>query len=259
VAFAGAPEDHEGGGLRKATAVERVFLELRDLIVRGAMAPGSPLIEQRVADVVGASRSTVRNALHQLANEGHVVVSSIGNRYSRFFVGPLTIEQMREWYFIFGALDGIAARGAAILPRARRHELAGRIRELARAHLDAGSGDDPQFDLVQQLDAALHGTYVQAGGGPRLLEEHAALRPHVDRYGTFYATALIRRLPSEILHEHCAIAEAIESGDPDAAERAAVTNWRNATVRFEAVMRVSGERGHWDHDGTPARKLNVAS
>lgn len=259
VAFSRSPEAEREVGLKRATAVERVYLELRDLIVRGALAPGSPLIDQRVAEVVGTSRSTVRNALHRLANEGHVVVSSIGNRYSRSFVGPLTIEQMREWYFIFGALDGIAARGAAVLPRPQRLPLAERVRDLARAHLEAGSGDEPRFDLVQRLDAALHGTYVQAGGGPRLLEEHAALRPHVERYGIFYATALIRRLPSEILHEHCAIADAIESGNPDAAERAAVANWRNATVRFEAVMRVSGERGHWDVSDNPKKELNVVS
>lgn len=218
------------------------------------MAPGSPLIERRVADVVGASRSTVRHALLQLANEGHVIVSSIGDHYSRFFVGPLTIDEMREWYFIFGALDGIAARGAAALPLPRRRRLAERIRELARAHLEAGTGDDPHYDRIQRLDAELHGSYVQAGGGPRLLQEHAALRPHVDRYGTFYATALIRKLPTEIFHEHRAIADAIEAGNPDAAERAAVTNWRNATVRFEAVMRRWGERGNWESNGTQRKK-----
>ncbi|MBI4539554.1 MAG: hypothetical protein HY704_08625 [Gemmatimonadetes bacterium] len=59
-----------------------------------------------------------------------------------------------------------------------------------------------------------------------------------------------RKLPTEIFHEHCAIAGAIEAGDPDEAERAAVTNWRNATVRFEAVMRTWGERGNWEANGT---------
>jgi DNA-binding GntR family transcriptional regulator len=209
------------------------------------MAPGSPLIERQVADVLGASRSTVRNALSQLASEGHVVVSGIGDHYSRFFVAPLTIDEMREWYFIFGALDGIAARGAATLPAERRRVLAARIRGLAGAHLAAGTGDDPHFDKIQELDTALHDSYVQAGGGTRLLHEHELIRPHVDRYGIFYATALIRKLPSEIFQEHCAIADAIEAGDVDGAERAAVTNWRNATVRFEAVMRNFGERGHW--------------
>jgi DNA-binding GntR family transcriptional regulator len=202
-----------------------------------------------VADNVEASRTTVRNALQQLVNEGFVEAASIGEHYSRFFVRPLTIEEMREWYFVFGALDGIAARGAAVLPQARRRELAERVRQLARTHLEAGTGDDPQYDRIQRLDGELHGAYVQAGGGPRLLQQHASIRPHVDRYGTFYATALIKKLPSEIFVEHSAIADAILAGDPEAAERAAVANWRNATERFAGVMRIWGERGNWKAKG----------
>ncbi len=233
----------------RKTAVQRTYGRLRELIVSGALAPGSPLIEAQVAEVVGGSRTTVRNALQQLAAERFVVVNKIGDHYSRFFVGPLTIAEMREWYFMFGALDGIAARQAAELSVEQRRELAERIRELARAHLDAGTGNDPRYDEIQRLDAELHGSYVGAGGGPLLLRQYATLRPHVDRYGTFYATALIHKLPSEIFREHCAIADAIENGDPDLAERSAVTNWRNATVRFEAVMRQWGERGHWESSG----------
>lgn len=230
-------------------AVERAYLQMRNLIVRGSLAPGSALIERQVAEVVDASRSTVRSALLRLALEGHVVVSSIGDRYSRFSVAPLTIGEMREWYFIFGALDGIAARGAAALSPEQRRPVADRVRSLAAAHLAAGRGDDPSFAKVLELDTALHDTYVQVGGGPRLLREHEALRPHVDRYGIVYATALIRKLPTQIYQEHCAIADAIETGDPDAAERGAVTNWRNAADRFEVVMSGWGERGNWQAMG----------
>lgn len=233
----------------KGTAVARTYAKLRDLIVTGGLSPGSPLIEAQVAEVVGGSRTTVRNALQQLAADRFVVVGSIGDHYSRFFVGPLTIAEMREWYFMFGALDGIAARGAAVLAVHQRRSVTSRIRELARAHLEAGSGDDPQYDEIQRLDADLHGSYVQVGGGPLLLQQYSTIRPHVDRYGTFYATALIRKLPSEIYREHCRIADAIETGDPEAAEQAAVANWRNATIRFEAVMRRWGERGNWESSG----------
>ena len=232
----------------KDNAVRRTYLELRNLIVSGAMSPGSPVIDQRVAEVVGVSRTTVRSALRLLAGEGFVTSVIVGEHHSRFEVAPLTIDEMREWYSIYGALDGIAARGAATLGAPRRQEIGQRVQELARAHLEAGSGDDPKHGKVQCVDAALHGTYVQAGGGPRLLQQYATVGPHVERYGIFYATALILKLPSEIYHEHCAIADAIAAGDPVLAELAAVTNWRNATVRFETVMRSWGERGNWAAD-----------
>lgn len=226
-------------------AVQRAYLELRDLIVRGTIAPGSPLIERHMAEVVGASRSTVRSAFQRLAHERFVTVSSIGSHYSRFFVGSLTIDEMREWYYMFGALDGLAARGAACLSEEERRRVADAARPLARAHLEAGSGDEPHYERIQNLDSQFHGMYVRAGSGPLLLREYTSLRPHVDRYGIFYATALIRELPSEVFQEHTAIIDAMEAGDPDAAERAAVANWRNASVRFAAVMREWGERGNW--------------
>jgi DNA-binding GntR family transcriptional regulator len=227
-------------------AVQWVYLELRDLIVRGVLAPGSPLIERRVAELVGASRSTARGALQHLAREGFVTVSAIGSRYSRFLVAPLTIAEMKEWYYLFGALDGIAARGAALLPADKRVAVAEAARDLAQAHYEAGSGPEPRYEQIQTLDSRFHGTYVEAGGGPLLLRKYASFRPHVDRYGIFYATALIRELPSEVLTEHLAIVDAIRDGDTDAAERAAVANWRNASVRFAEVMRTWGERGNWE-------------
>lgn len=146
---------------------------------------------------------------------------------------------------MFGALDGIAARGAAELAVEERLAIADTARSLAKAHYDAGSGSTPHYERIQELDSQFHETYVNAGAGPLLLREHASLSPHVKRYGIFYATALITELPSDVLKEHCAIADAIEAGDAEAAERAAVTNWRNATVRFAAVMREAGERGNW--------------
>lgn len=231
--------------LASQDAVERSYLTLRDLIVRGAIAPGSPLIERRVAEAVGASRTTVRTALQRLANEGFVSVSRIGSHYSRFLARPLTIEEMTEWYYLYGSMDGIAARHAAALPEKERQTIVRTARPLARAHLEAGSGDDPHYERIQQLDASFHASYVHAGGGPIVLREHARLAPHVERYGRFYATALIRELPFEIFEEHSAIIDAIEAGDPDLAEKAAVTNWRNASVRFADVMRRWGERGNW--------------
>ncbi len=216
------------------------------MIVGGAIAPGSPLIERSVAEAVDASRSTVRTALQQLEQEGFVTVSSIGSHYSRFSVKPLTIDDMCEWYHMFGALDGIAARGAAGLPVDRRSEVARSARRIAEAHYEAGSGVEPKYQRIQALDSQFHNSYVQVGGGPLLLRQYAIMRPHVDRYGIYYATALIRELPSEVLSEHLAIVEAIEAGDAEAAERAAVTNWRNAAERFAADMREWGERGHWE-------------
>jgi len=247
----------ERSAVAKEDAVERAFQEIREMIVRGTIAPGTPLIERRVAEVVGASRTTVRNALQQLAHEGFVTVSRIGARYSRFMVSPLTIDEMQEWYDIFGVLDGVAARRAAMLPEAERGAVAEQARELARVHFEAGSGDWPDFERIQELDARFHGSYGEVGGGPLLRRVYASLRSHLERYGIAYATALTGKLPREVYEEHLAIVDAIEGGDAEGAERAAVANWRNAAVRFGAVMRDRGERGTWAVRGREKRAVTA--
>jgi len=226
-------------------AVERAYATLRDLIVSGRLAPGTPLIERQTADLAGASRPTVRSALQRLEQEGFVTLARIGGRYSRFLVAPVTVEAMRECYFLMGAVDGLAARAAAQLPSAQRKTLAGALKKLNKKLLAFGRGGEPRFDEIEPTDNEFHGAYVAAAAGPWILREYSTLRPHAKRFGQLYASALTRRIPSEVFQEHEAIVDAIARGRPDAAEAAAVTNWRNAADRFERVMRDEGERGTW--------------
>ena len=183
-------------------AVERACGTLRDLIVAGRLAPGAPLIERRTADLAGASRPTVRSALQRLEQEGFVTVSRIGGRYSRFLVAPVTIEAMRECYFLMGAVDGLAARGAAQLPSAQRKALASELKTLNKKLLAYGRGDEPRFDEIEPTDSEFHGACVAAAAGPWLLREYSTLRPHAKRFGQFYASALTRRIPFEVFLEH---------------------------------------------------------
>ena len=46
---------------------------LRDHVVGGGVRPGARLTEERLSGALGLSRTTIRTALHQLANERLVV------------------------------------------------------------------------------------------------------------------------------------------------------------------------------------------
>src|SRR6478752_9817570 len=56
----------------KITRAEELRLQLADEIVRGALAPGSPLDETDIARRFNVSRTPVREALRQLAASGLV-------------------------------------------------------------------------------------------------------------------------------------------------------------------------------------------
>ena len=57
---------------QKVTRAEELRLQLADDIVRGALAPGSPLDETDIARRFNVSRTPVREALRQLAASGLV-------------------------------------------------------------------------------------------------------------------------------------------------------------------------------------------
>src|SRR5213080_3004855 len=64
--------DRASPSFHKITRAEELRLQLADEIVRGALAPGSPLDETDIARRFSVSRTPVREALRQLAASGLV-------------------------------------------------------------------------------------------------------------------------------------------------------------------------------------------
>jgi DNA-binding GntR family transcriptional regulator len=202
-----------GGAL--GDTVAKTYDMLLELIVSGRLSPGSPLIERQMAELTRSSRPTVRSALQRLEQERFITTAQIGERYSRFLVAPVTIEAMREGYYIFGALDGLAARKAAEFPIRERDALAAEMQKRNDELLRYGRGDEPRFNEIEPADARFHGSYVEAAAGPWLRQQYDTLRPHMKRFGRFYGTALTQKVPTEVFQEHDAIVSAIRSGEPD--------------------------------------------
>lgn len=222
------------GAVARSEFVDTAFTKLRDWIITGRLAPGALIIEVEVATQLGVQRSHLRQAIQRLQQSGFVVSSTIGT-YSRTRVAPLTIEDMAELFAMVGAIEGLAARGAADLQKAKRSAL---VRALDRTNEDLlRTSQDPSTDYnrANDLDVVFHRMYVDAGGGPRIQALHASVKPQADRYERFYAHGLLERLDLSV-KEHESIILGIRDGDRDAAQRAVEVNWRNAAERFRRVV-----------------------
>jgi DNA-binding GntR family transcriptional regulator len=186
------------------------YERLRELIVRGRLAPGGRLIETDVARRLGISRTPVREALRRLQQEGYV-----------------RAEQ--------GAHQ---ARLSARRPRKTRGALAKELGKLnaafGTAHVD--------LDSLYRHDEEFHHRYVIAAGGTRLIAMHEAIKPQAERYIRMYIGLLANDVSSSI-EEHAAVIDAIDTGKPAAAERAVRENWRHATDRIARVIDLAGELG----------------
>lgn len=223
--------------------VSHAYTKLRELIVRGRLAPGTRIIETDVASRLGVSRTPVRSALQRLQQEGYILEAGTGQQ-SRLSVAPLTKEDARELFAIVGHVEGLAAEWAAAQSGSRR---AGTVRELERlnAELEAAASESrPDHQRIFDLDQGFHRHYVEVGAGPRLLALHDAIKPQSERYVRLYISALVDQIGKSV-DEHAATIDAIRDGDLSAAKGRVLENWRNAAERLCEVIEHMGERGAW--------------
>jgi len=87
-----------------------VYKKLREAIISHAITPGSTLREEHLAAQLKVSRTPVREALRKLAEEGFVDYQP--HKGARLLVP--TAEWVREIFQIREALEGVAAREAAV-------------------------------------------------------------------------------------------------------------------------------------------------
>ena len=232
------PSGHSSDG--RSDHVSRVYRELRALIVLGHLAPGARIAERAVVERLGSSRTPVRSALHRLQQEGFVASSGVG-RDQRLIVTPITQNDGRELFVIVGHLEGLAAREAASLTAEHRRPLARQLRKINR-ELAIAARTRGNHARAFELDLEFHRTYVEGIVSPRLLALHRAIKPQSERYTRLYVSVLLDELPTSV-KEHEIIIRAIAAGEPDAAQAAVETNWRNASRRLSQVMAELGERG----------------
>ncbi|MBI2614959.1 MAG: GntR family transcriptional regulator [Gemmatimonadetes bacterium] len=233
----------QAGGGPETDRSSQVYARLRDLIVRLRLAPGARITETDAAGRLGVSRTPVRAALQRLTQEGYVVVSDSGRR-RRPVVAPLTREDATELLHIVAEVEGLAARYAASLNPKLRAQLGAELRRVNEELRRAAQARRPDANQVFELDHMFHRRLVEAAAGSRLLSLHEAIKPQAERYGRVYAAALTDEISTSV-EEHAQLIQAVEAGDPDGAQRAVLTNWRNAAARLSHVIDAMGERGSW--------------
>ncbi len=221
----------------------QVYLQLRELIVRGRIAPGARIIETELSSRLEVSRTPVRAALQRLTQEGYVTAAGPG-RQLRLSVTPLTEEDARELFGIVGELEGLAARNLAEADEVVRTEAADELSALDDALLEAAGATPAVPDRIFDLFTTFHRRLVEAGAGSRLLGLHQSVKPQADRYRRLYSSTQVARIRVSV-EEHGAILDALRSGDGDDAHAAVRTNWRNAADRLGEAIRRSGELGSW--------------
>ncbi|GAA0578511.1 GntR family transcriptional regulator [Caenispirillum bisanense] len=190
---------------RFRTATEFIEAALRDAILSGAVAGGTPLRQEDLAAAFGVSRMPVREALRQL--EARALVEFHPHRGA--VVAEISATDAADISAIRAALEPAALRASVPQLTAADLDLAADLLAEMEAETDPGR--------MGELNRRFHMTLYARCGLPRLLalvEQHLAAG---DRYLRFQFDALAYRAPSQ--REHVALLDACRAGDTEAACR----------------------------------------
>jgi DNA-binding GntR family transcriptional regulator len=227
-----AKEQARAAGARTSGAYE----QLHQLIVHGRLPPGARIAEGPLAEMLGVSRTPVREAMQRLRREGLLIEVGGGSGLrGRLAVAPLQRERMEELYALAGAIEALAVRGLSEAEAARREELARRLETIEAAfHAEAGRRA-PEYDRLFELHQAFHRTLVEAAAGPETRAVLRTIKPQMDRYEWFYAPMAGPDF-TPTRREHAAIVEAVRRGSPRELEDAVRANWLNAAQRLGPLI-----------------------
>ncbi len=213
---------------RRGGLAELVSAYLRDLILTGALKPGTKIDQDAVCARLEVSRSPIREALVVLGQEGLLDVRPRRGAY----VAQLTPEDILDHYELYGVVSGRAAAIAAD---------------------KLGSADLEELHVI-------HENFV-AGAETVELQSlndafHRILNSAVPRRTRWLLRHLLRSVPTEYyefidgwdsraLEHHAAILRAVRDRDAAAARVAMEAHLHESGIAAVAALR---GRGYWGAD-----------
>ena len=205
---------------------DAVAQAVRDGIAAGELVPDRTYSVYQLADLLGVSRSPVREGMLRLAEAGLVEI----RRNRGFRVLPPRAHDIEEIVEIRLALEPPAARKAAERGTGEQHAA-------IRAALDAmaaaaASGGDESF---WPADRTLHDLLLRAAGNSRAAAIVAQLRSTTALLGP--PTTASGRTLAEIHAEHEPVVAAVLSHDGAAAEAAMRTHLEATGALLRANLR----------------------
>lgn len=167
--------DSEPEPIARQVLSARVKDRILQWILEGELAPGSRIVETRVARRLGTSQAPVREALRDLATMGFVDIRP----YQGSRVRQPTRQELLEAIAVRAELEALAGRLAA--PRVTDSQLE-RLEYLMAAMADAAERGDPHEQALQNTE--FHATIVEVAANQSLERMWKLLEPSARTYVT---------------------------------------------------------------------------
>ena len=203
-----------------------VFNTLRQAILRGELKPGERLMEIKLANKLGVSRTPIREAIRKLELEGLVLI--IPRRGAE--VAQITEKSLRDVLEVRRSLEALSVRLACERMGAQG------LSELKKAEEDFEKvlGHD-DITVVAEADVAFHDVIYLATDNQRLIQLLSNFREQMYRYRAEYLKR--KECHPKRLEEHREIIRAIENSEVEQATRITCQHIDNQVKRVSGILR----------------------
>ncbi|WP_455048144.1 GntR family transcriptional regulator [Mitsuokella sp.] len=215
---------------------EVVCESLRDAIRKGILKPGQRIMEIKLAEELGVSRTPVREAIRKLELEGYVVMMPRRGTY----VADMSIRDINEIFEIRTALESLSNGLAAEHITEDELEHLQRLLVVIGGYIkeyEDGPDREAAMDKIVKTDIEFHDLLYHAARNNRLVDIISNLRDQLTRFRTL-SMSYPGRLEAT-LDEHREIVETIANGDGRAARKAAVHHMENSEKTLLKAMDIA--------------------
>jgi len=199
-----------------------IAAEIRELVFSGQLRPGQKVDQTGLSEALGVSRIPIREALIGLEREG--LVRNVARRGA--FVAPLSREDIRDHFEIYGQLAALASRRAAINivdEDLERLEVILEKMEASTADLDA-------------MNDEFHRIINRACASPRLMAVLRLLSESMP--ARFFENS--PEWSSDAQADHRRMLDALRSRDPDASGEATLEHFRTSGHQAASMLEAQG-------------------
>ncbi len=202
-----APSQFDSLSVEHASTVERVTAELRRAVFEGEVESGTPLRELALAESLGVSRPTVREALMALVAEG--LATREPNR--GVSVATPRAESVRDVCAARWVLEGAGVRAWPTADDAARK----RVRQTLEAYTSAVRSGKASYEELNERHLAFHVSLVELTGSPRLVQMAESLMDELKL--ALAQVDRVRRNAHDQAESHEALVRLLEDDDREAA------------------------------------------
>lgn len=211
----------------KKSMADQAYEILCEKILCFELAPGLIVSDHSLSQIIGMSRTPIREALIRLQQDG--LVENAGPKKN--MISKESIQDIEE---MFDARMAIECKAVDIIARngGMPKDLLERLQTFHRELIDSVKVNDVRSNYA--ADDAFHQTIVEASGNKRLLDFSQRLRKQIMR--ARFLTVMTPDWFANTIREHKAIITGLKKNDSDMAKAAITTHLEHTIDNYRRIL-----------------------